>query len=174
MANRRGKLGFKITVDSDCSHEIKRYLLLGRKAMMHLYSVLKSRDITLLTKVLYSLKLFSSLVQIWELDYKEGWVLKYSCFQSVVLEKTLEKTDWIKPVSPKRNQPWIFIGRTDAEAEAQIVWAPAIKSQFIGKDPAAGKDWRLKEKRAAKDEMVRWHHWFNGHEFEQTLRDSEW
>ena len=171
MANRRGKLGFKITVDSDCSHEIKRYLLLGRKAMMHLDSVLKSRDITLLTKVLYSLKLFSSLVQIWELDYKEGWVLKYSCFQS---EKTLEKTDWIKPVSPKRNQPWIFIGRTDAEAEAQIVWAPAIKSQFIGKDPAAGKDWRLKEKRAAKDEMVRWHHRFNVHEFEQTLRDSEW
>ena len=160
MANRRGKLGFKITVDSDCSHE----------AMMHLDSVLKSRDITLLTKVLYSLKLFSSLVQMWELVYKEGWVLKYWCFQSVVLEKT----EWIKPVSPKRNQPWIFIGRTDAEAEAQIVWAPAVKSQLIGKDPAAGKDLRQKEKRAAKDEMVRWHHWFNGHEFEQTLRDSEW
>jgi len=128
------------------------------------------RDITLLTKVLYSLKLFSSLVQMWELVYKEGQVLKYWCFQSVVLEKT----DWIKPVSPKRNQPWIFIGRTDAEAEAQIVWAPAVKSQLIGKDPAAGKDLRQKEKRVAKDEMVRWHHWFNGHEFEQTLRDSEW
>ena len=107
-----------------CSHEIKRYLLLGRKAMTHLASILKSRDLTLLTKVLYSLKLFSSLVQMWEVDYKEGWVLKYWCFQSVVLEKT----DWVKPVSPKRNQPWIFIGRTDAEAEAPTLWPPDAES----------------------------------------------
>ena len=136
--------------------------------MTHLASILKSRDLTLLTKVLYSLKLFSSLVQMWEVDYKEGWVLKYWCFQSVVLEKT----DWVKPVSPKRNQPWIFIGRTDAEAEAPTLWPPDAKSQLTGKDPDAGKDWRQKEKGPAEDKMVGRHHWLSGHEFEQTLGDS--
>ena len=79
----------------------------------------------------------------------------------------------IKPINPKGNQPWIFIGRTDAEVEAPILKPPDAKSQLTGKDPDAGKDWRQKEKRAAEDEMVRWHHWLNSHEFEQTPGDSE-
>ena len=98
----------------------------------------------------------SSHVQMWELDYKEGWVAKNWCFPTVLLEKTLESPlNWkeIKPVNPKGNQPWIFIGRTDAEAEAPIFWPPDAKSQLTGKDPDAGKDWGQKEK-AAEDEMV--------------------
>ena len=74
-----------------------------------------------------------------------------------------------KPVNPKQNQPWIFIGRTDAEAEASILWLPDVKSQLIGKDPDAEKDWRHEEKGMAEDKIVRWHKWFNAHEFEQTL-----
>ena len=94
---------------------------------------------------------------MWELYNKESWVLKNWCLQIVVLEKTLESAldlKVIKPVSPKENQPWIFIERTDAEAEAPILWPPDVKSQLIGKDPDAGQDWRQK-KRAAEDEMVR-------------------
>ena len=97
-------------------------------------------------------------------------------FQTVVLEKTLESPldcKEIKPVNPKGNQPWIFIGRTDAKAEAPILWLPEVKSQLIGKDPDIGKDWRQEEKGAAEDEMVGWHHWLNGHEFEQTQGDGE-
>ena len=93
----------------------------------------------------------------------------------MVLEKTFESplvSTEIKPVNCKLNQPWIFIRRTDAEAEALILWPPDVKSQFIGKDPNAGKDWRQKEKGVTEDEMVRYHHWLNGHEFEQTLQDS--
>ena len=93
----------------------------------------------------------------------------------MVLEKTFESplvSTEIKPVNCKLNQPWIFIRRTDAEAEALILWPPDVKSQFIGKDPNAGKDWRQKEKGVTEDEMVRYHHWLNGHEFEQTLGDS--
>ena len=115
-----------------------------------------------------------SNVRMWELDHKEGSVPKNWCFQIVVLEKTLESpldSKEIKPVSSKGNQPWMFIGRTDAEVP--ILWPPAAKSQHVGKDPAAGKDWRQKEKREAEDEMVGGHHWLNGHEFEQTLGDCE-
>ena len=112
----------------------------------------------------------------YELDHKEGWVLKNWCLQTVVLEKTLEspldRKD-IKPVHPNENQPWIFIGKADAKAEAPILWPPDAKSQLIGKDPDAGKDWRQKEKGTTEDEMARWHHWLNGHEFEQTPGDSE-
>ena len=115
-------LGSKITADVDCSHEIKRHLLLGRNAMTHLDSVLKSRDITLPTKV-HIVKAFpSSHVWMWQLDHKEGWALKNWCFQIVVLEKTLESPlDWkeIKPGNPKGNQPWIFIGRTDLKLKLQ-------------------------------------------------------
>ena len=78
----------------------------------------------------------------------------------------------IKPVNPKGNQPWIFIGRTDAEAETPILWPPDTKSQLIGKDPDTGKDWGQKAKGATEDEMVEWHHWLNEHEFEQTSGDS--
>ena len=104
---------------------------------------------------------------------KEGWVLKNGCFQIVALKKTLESlldSKEIKPVNPKGNQPGIFIRRAGPEAEAPILWPPDAKSQLIGKDPDAGKDWRQEEKGMTEDEMVGWHHWLNGHEFEQSLR----
>ena len=94
------------------------------------------------------------------------------CFQTVMLEKTLENpldSKEIKPVNPNGNQPWIFIGRTDPEAEAPIIWPPDVKSWLTGKDPDAEKDWRQEEKWATEDEIVGWHHWLSGHEFEQTL-----
>ena len=94
----------------------------------------------------------------------------------MVLEETLESplnSKEIKPVNPKGNQPWIFIGRTDVKAEAPILWPPDAKSQLIGKDPDVGKDWRQKEKSVTEDEMVGWHHQFDGHEFEQAQGDSE-
>ena len=111
-----------------------------------------------------------SHVQMWELDQKEGWVPKYCRFQFVVL-KTLESplnSKEIKPVNSKGNQPWIFTGRTDAEAEAAVLWPPDAKSWLIRKDPDAGKDWRQEEKGIAEDEMIGWYHQFDGHEFEQA------
>ena len=112
-----------------------------------------------------------------ELDYKEGWVPKNWCFWFLVLEKTLESpldSKEIKSVNPKENQPWIYMGRT--EVEVPMLWSPDGKSQLIGKDPDAGKDGRQKEKGAAEDEMVGWHHWFTGHihEFEQTECCNPW
>ena len=109
----------------------------------------------------------TSHIWMWELDHKESWAPKNWCFW-IVLEKTLESfldSKEIKPVNPKGNQPWIFIGRTDAEAEAPILWPPDVKSQLTGKDPDSGEDWRQEEKEVTEDEMVGWHHWFNGHEF---------
>ena len=117
----------------------------------------------------------SSHVQIWELDHKEGWALKKWCFRTVVLEKTLESPlacKEIKPVNPKENQPWIFVGKTDAEAEVPIIWPPDVKSQLIGKFSDAGKDWGQEEKGTTEDEMVGWHHQLNGYEFEQAPGDS--
>ena len=104
----------------------------------------------------------SSHVQMWELDHKEGWALKNWCFLIVVLEKTLESLlhSKIKPVIPKGNQRQIFIGRTDAEAKAPILWPLDAKNQLIGKDPDAGKDWGQEEKGTTEDEMVWWHHQF--------------
>ena len=113
---------------------------------------------------------------MWELGHKEGWVSKNWSFQITVLDKTLESPldcKEIKPVNPKGNQPWIFIGRTDAEAEAPILWPPGAKSWLIGKDPEAGKDWEQEEKGVIEDEMVGWYHWLNWHEFEKTPGDSE-
>ena len=104
---------------------------------------------------------------MWELDYKESWVPKNWCFWTVVLEKTLESPSdckEIQPAHPKENQSWIFIGRTDAEAEAPILWPLDAKNWFIGKDPDVGKDWG-QEKRMTKDKMIGWHHWLNGHGF---------
>ena len=118
----------------------------------------------------------SSHVQIWSLDHKEGWAPKNWCFQIVVLEKTLEgpsDSKEIKPVIPKGDQTWIFIGRTYAKAEAHILWPLDVKSWLIGKDPNAGRDWRQEGKGITEDERVGWHHRLNGHEFEQTLRDGE-
>ena len=113
---------------------------------------------------------------VWELENKKGWVPKNWCLQTAVLEKTLESpldSKEIKPVNPKGNQPWIFIGRTGAEAEAPVLWPPDAKNWLVGKDPDAGKDWRQEEKGTTEDEMVGWHHRFNGYEFEQTLGDGE-
>ena len=113
---------------------------------------------------------------MWEFDYKENWALKNWCFWTVVLEKTLESpldSEEIQPVNPKENQSWIFIGRTDAEAEAPILWPPVAKNWLTGKDPDAGKDWRQEEKGTTEDEMVGWHHRLDGHEFEQALEVGE-
>ena len=180
MAKRGGKveavtdfifLGSKITADGDYSHEIKRRLLLERKAMINLDSILKSRDITLPTKVHLVKAMVFPVVTYpwWELDHKEVWAPKNWCFWTVVLEKTLESPldcKEIQPVHPKRDQSWMFIGRTDAEAETPILWPSDAKNWLIWKDPDAGKDWRREEKWTTEDEMVGWHHQLNGHEFE--------
>ena len=111
----------------------------------------------------------SSHVWMWELDYKESWVLKNWCFWTVMLEKTLESPldcKEIQPAHPEGNQSWMFIGRTDFEAETPILWSPDAKSWLIGKDPDAEKDWRREEKGTTEDEMVEGHHWLSGHEFE--------
>jgi len=118
----------------------------------------------------------SSHVWMWELDYKESWAPKNWCLWTVALEKTLESPldcKEIKPVNPKGNQPWIFIGRTDAEAETLILWLPDVKNWLIGKELDAGKDWRQEKKRMIEDEMVEWYHWLDEHEFEQVLGVGE-
>ena len=143
-------LGSKITAEGDCSHEIKRRLLLGRKAMTNLDSILKSRDhFTDKGLCSPSLGFSSSYVWMWELDYKEGWVTKNWCFWTVVLERTLESlldSKEIKPVNPKGNQLWIFIARTNAEAEAPILRLPDAKSWNTAKEPDTWKDWGQEEK----------------------------
>ena len=171
-------LGSKITADGDCNHEIKKCLLLGRKATTNLDSILKSRDIPLLTKIrlVKAMGIFSSHVWMWELDYKESWVTKNWCFWTVVLEKTLESpldSKDSKPVHTKGNQSWIFIEKTDAEAETPILWPPDAHIWHSEKYPDAGKDWRQEEKGTTEDEIVGWYHWLNGHEFEQTLGDGK-
>ena len=134
-------LGSRITADGNNSHEIKRHLPLGRKAMTNLDNVLKSRDITLPTKVRLVKAMVFLNVQMWKSDSHsvvsiEGWALKNWCFWTVVLEKTLEcplDCREIQPVHPKGNQSWIFIGRTDAEAETPILWPPDAKNWLIWK-----------------------------------------
>ena len=117
-----------------------------------------------------------SHIWMWELNHKEGWEWKSLCFWTVILEKTLESpldSKEIKLTIPKGQQHWIFIGRTDAEAEAPILWPTDLKSQLLGKDSVTGKDWGQEEKWVTEDEMVGWHHRVNGCQFEQTLGDSE-
>ena len=132
--------GSKITSDGDYGHEIKRRLLLGRKTMTNLDSILKSRDIITLPTKVCLVKAMVFLVGcvfhvwMWELDYKESWALKNWCFWTVVLEKTLESPldcKEFKPVNPKGNQSWIFIGRTDAEAETPVLWPPDVKDREV-------------------------------------------
>ena len=164
----------KITEDGDCSHEIKIYLLLGRKVMTNLDSMLKKQRHYFANKGPSSqgYGFPGSHVWMWELNCKESWVPKNWCFWTVVLEKTLEgplDCKEIQPVHLKGNQSWIFIERTDAEAETPILWPPYVKNWLIGKDPDAGKDWRWKEKGTKEDEMFGWHRQLNGHEFEWTL-----
>ena len=110
----------------------------------------------------------NSHVWMWELDYKESWALKNWCFLIVVLEKTLESPldcKEIQPVHPRGDESWVFIWRTDVEAETPILWSPDAKGWLIGKDPDTGKDWGQEEKGTKEDEIVRWHHWLNGHRF---------
>ena len=170
--------GSKITADGDCSHEIKRCLFLGRKIMTKLDSILKSRENYFANRSpsSQSYGFSSSHVWWWELEHKEGWALKKWCLWTVVLEKTLESPldcKEIQPVHPKGNQSWIFIGRTDAEAETPILWPPDVKNWFIGKDPDSGQDWRQEEQGMTEHEMVGWHHRLNGHEFEQAPEVGE-
>ena len=164
----------KITADFYFSHEIKRCLLLERKVMTNLDSILKSRDMTLPTKVhSQSYGFSSSHAWMWELDYKEGWAPKNWCFWSMVLKKTFESPldcKEIQPVHPKGDQSWVFLGRTDAKAETPILKPPDVKSWLIWKDPDAGKDWGQEEKGMTEDKMVRWHHQLNGHEFAHSGR----
>ena len=118
----------------------------------------------------------SSHVWMWELDCEESWVLKNWCFWTMVLEKTLESPldcKEIQPVNPKGNQSWIFIEKTDVEAETPILWPPDAKNWLIGKDSDAGKDWRQEEKGMTEHEIIGWNHWLNGHEFEQSPGDGE-
>ena len=145
-------LGSKITEDGDFSHEIKRRLLLRKKVMTNLDSILKSRDITNKGSYSKSYSFSSSHTWMWVLDYKESWAPKNWCFLRLekILESPLDCRE-IQPVHPKENLSWIFI-RTDAEAP--ILWPPDVKNRFIGKDPDAGKDWRHKDKGAAEDEML--------------------
>ena len=145
----------KITADGESSLGIKKMLAPWKKAMTNLDSVLKSKDITLLTKVhiVKAMVFSSSHVWMWELDHKEGWAPKNWCLWIVVLGKTVEsplEDKEIKRVNSEGNHPWIFIGRTDAEAETPMFWPPNAKSQLIGKDSDAGKDWRQKGKKGSR------------------------
>ena len=153
-------LGSKIIADGDSSHEIKRHLLLGRKAMANLDSILKNRDITLPAKVylVKAMAFFVSHVWMWELDHKESWLSKNWCFWTVVLEKTLESPMYckeIQPVHPKGNQAWTFTGRTDAEAEAPVLWSPWREGLIHWKRP-----WCWERLRAGGEEDNRgWDGW---------------
>ena len=157
-------------LSSSCLN-ILHLLSAGRKVITNLDSILKSRDITLPTKLhLVKAMVFSSShVWMWEWDYKERSAWKNWCFWTVVLEKTLESPldcKEIRPVHPKGNQPWTFIRRTDAETEAPKLWPPDGTNWLIWKDPDAGRHWRWEEKGTTEDEIVGWHHRLNGHEFE--------
>ena len=172
-------LGFKIIVVGDSSHEIKRCLFLRRKTLINLDSILKKKKRRCFTnKSPFSQRyeFSSSHVWMWEVNHKEVWAPKTWWFQIVVLEKILEGplgSKEIKPINPKGNQPWIFTGRSDAEAEAPVLWSSDVKSQLTGKYPDARKDWGMEEKGTKEDEMIGWHHLLNVHEFEQALGDSE-
>ena len=162
-------LGSKITADGDCSHEIKRNILLGRKVNNHLDSIFNSRDITLPTNVCLVKSMVFPVVRVWvrELDYKESWTLKNWYFWTVVLEKTLESPLDCKesqPVHSEGDQPWDFFGGNDAKAETPILWPLYAKNWLIWKDPDTGKDWRQEETVMTEDGMVGWYYYLNGHE----------
>ena len=163
-------LGSKFTVDSDCRHEIKMLASWKKsyhKAKQHIKKQRHHFANNGPSGQHYGFP--SSHVWTWELDHKEGWALKNWCFLTVVLDKTLESPldcKEFQPVHPKGNQSWVFIGRTDAEAETPILWPPDAKNWLIGKIPDAGKDWRWEEKGMTEDEMAGWHHQLNRYEIE--------
>ena len=168
-------LGSKITADGDCSHEIKRCLLASwNKSYDQPRQHNKKQRCYFADKcpLCQGYGFCSGHVWIWELDCRESWALKNWCFWTVVLQKTLESPldcKEIKLVNPKGNQSWIFIGRTDAEAETTILWPPDSNNWLTWKAPDAGKDWRWEEKGMTEYEMVGWHHWLDGQKFEQAL-----
>ena len=167
-------LGSKITADGDYSHEIKRCLLLGRKVMTNLDSIFKSRDITLPTEV----HLVKAMVFPVVMYGCESWTIKKAEHQRIdAFElwcwRGLLRVPWTARRSNQsilkgvtKSKSWIFIGRTDAEAETPIFWPPDVKNWLTGKEPDAGKDWRQEEKGMIEDEMAGWHHQLNGREFE--------
>ena len=159
----------KITADGDCSHEIKRRLLLEKKVMTNLDSIFKSRDITLPTKVhLVKAGVFPVVrygCESWTIKKAEYWridVFELLCWRRL---KSLLDSKEIQPVHPRGNQPWLFIGRTHAEAETPVLWPPDSKNWLIWKDPDAEENWSQEEKGMTEDEMVGWHHQPDGHEF---------
>ena len=164
------------TADGGCSHEIKRHLFLGRKAMKNLDSILKTIDITLPTKVhIVKAMVFPGVMyrcERWTVKKVDHW--RIDVFELLCCRR-LFRVPWTARRSnqSKRNQSWIFIGRTDTEAETPILRPPDVKSQLIWKDPDAWKDWGQEEKGTIEDEMIEWHHWVKGYEFKQTLGDCE-
>ena len=180
MANRWGKsrnsdrfyfLGSKISADGDCSQKIKRRLLLGGKTITILGSILKSRDITLPTKVRIVKAMFFPVVKYG----CESWIKKAQHWRTNAFQLywrrylrvfwRARRSNQLIILVNQGNQPYIFIGRIDAEAGTPILRPPDVKSWLIGKDPDAGKDWRQGENRVTEDEMIGWHHQLNGHEF---------
>ena len=165
--------GSKITADGNCSHEIKRRLLLGRKAMTNLDSILENRDITLPTKVcLVKVMVFPVLMYACE-----SWTIKKAedrridafelwCWRRLLRGVCKEIFKEIKPVHPKGNESWVFFGRTMLKLKTPVLWPHDAKNQLIRKDPDAGKDWSQEGKGMTEDEMVGWHHRRDGHEFE--------
>ena len=169
-------LGSKVTVDGDCSHEIRRRLFLGRKAVTNLDSVLKAKtslcwQVCIVKAMLFPVVMYTC--KSWA-DSKEDRVLKTNAFKLWCCTRLL-RVPWAprrsKPVNLNRNQLHTLFRRTDAEAP--IHWPPNVNSWLIGKDPDAGKDWRQKKKRLTEDEMVGWHHQFKGHELGQILGDGK-
>ena len=170
-------LSFKTTANGDCSHEIIRRLLFGRKAMTNLDSILRRRDITLPTKVhIVKVMVFPVVMygyESWTIKNAECWridAFKLWCWRRLL------RVLWTAKRSNQsilRNQPWILIGRIDAEADAPILWPPDVKNRLIGKDCDAGKDWGQEEKGATEDEMIGWYHQLIEHEFEQIRENSE-
>ena len=158
--------GSKVTADGDCNHEIKRHLLLGRKAMTNLVNILKSRDITLPTKVCLVKAMVCPVVMYgcerWTIKKAEHW--RTDAFELWCLRRLI-KVPW---TARRSNQSILkeFIGRTDAGPETPILWPPDVTNRLIEKDPDVGKDWRQEEKGMAEDEMVGWQHRCYGHEFE--------
>ena len=157
-----------MSTDGDCGHEIKRHLLLERKAIINLDSILKSRGIGNKGPSSQSYSFSSSHVWIWELDYKKAEHQRTDAFELWCWRRLKSPLDCkkIKPVNSKWNQSWIFIGRTDAEAKTPILWPLDVKNWLILKDPDAGKDQRWEEKGTAEEEMVVLNQQLNGHESE--------
>ena len=176
MKEENKKAGSKINIQKTkimASRPMISWQIDGEKVEMVAYFIFLGSKITADGNCSHEI---NNHVWMWELDHKENWAPKNWCFRIVVLEKTLDSSLDSRRSNQsilKRNQPWIFIGRSDAKAEAPILWPPDVKIWFIRKDSDTGRDWGQEEKGTTEDEMAGWHHRLNGHESEQTLGDSE-